>query len=38
LEAHDRKYWFPDEETLAALEAAGEELEDHIEGVAEVAA
>jgi magnesium chelatase subunit H len=38
LEAYDRKYWFPDDETLAALEKAGEELEDHIEGVAEVAA
>ncbi len=38
LEAYDRKYWFPDEETLAALEQAGEELEDNIEGVAEVAA
>jgi magnesium chelatase subunit H len=38
LEAYDRKYWSPDEETLAALERAGEEIEDHIEGVAEVAA
>lgn len=38
LEACDREYWTPDEETLAALEEAGEELEDRLEGVAEVAA
>jgi magnesium chelatase subunit H len=33
LEAYDRKYWQPDEATLAALRAAGEELEDRLEGV-----
>ena len=38
LEARDRNYWQPDEETLAALEHAGNELEDRLEGVAEVAA
>ena len=38
LEAHDREYWFPDERTLAELEHASEELEDRIEGIAEVAA
>ena len=34
LEAKDRNYWNPDPETLAALEAASEELEDILEGVA----
>ncbi len=38
LEAYERNYWQPDEETLAKLEQAGEELEDHLEGVSEVAA
>lgn len=38
LEAHEREYWTPSEETLAALEKAGEELEDVLEGVSEVAA
>lgn len=38
LEASDRQYWKPDEEVLAALEKAGEELEDYLEGVEEVAA
>jgi magnesium chelatase subunit H len=38
LEAHERKYWSPDPETLAALERAGEELEDALEGVTGVAA
>ena len=38
LEASDRQYWQPDEEMLAALEQAGEELEDRLEGIAEVAA
>jgi len=38
LEAHERKYWTPSAETLAALEKAGEELEDVLEGVTEVAA
>ena len=33
LEAHERKYWQPDEATLAALRRAGEELEDRLEGV-----
>jgi magnesium chelatase subunit H len=34
LEAKDRNYWTPDPKTLAALEAASEELEDILEGVA----
>ena len=38
LEAHERQYWTPDPETLEALEKAGEELEDVLEGVTEVAA
>ena len=38
LEASDRQYWKPDDEMLAALEQAGEELEDRLEGIAEVAA
>lgn len=38
LEAHEREYWSPDPETLAALERAGEELEDVLEGITEVAA
>ncbi|MEL6289941.1 MAG: cobaltochelatase subunit CobN, partial [Pseudomonadota bacterium] len=33
IEAHERDYWQPDEETLAALQSAGEELEDRLEGV-----
>jgi magnesium chelatase subunit H len=33
LEAQERSYWTPDEATLAALRAAGEELEDRLEGV-----
>jgi len=33
LEAHARRYWLPDEETLAALRRAGEELEDRVEGI-----
>jgi magnesium chelatase subunit H len=33
IEAHERNYWTPDEETLDALRRAGEELEDRIEGV-----
>jgi magnesium chelatase subunit H len=37
LEAHERGYWRPDAETLAALRNAGDELEDRLEGV-EVAA
>jgi magnesium chelatase subunit H len=38
LEAHERKYWNPDPETLAALRAAGEELDDRLEGVYDKAA
>jgi magnesium chelatase subunit H len=33
LEAHERRYWTPDDATLAALRAATEELEDRIEGI-----
>jgi magnesium chelatase subunit H len=33
IEAHERNYWTPDEETLEALRNAGEELEDRIEGI-----
>jgi magnesium chelatase subunit H len=33
LEAHERKYWAPDSAMLAALQRAGEELEDRLEGV-----
>ncbi|MHA7870927.1 MAG: magnesium chelatase subunit H, partial [Hyphococcus sp.] len=33
LEACDRQYWTPDDETLEALRRAGEDLEDRIEGV-----
>jgi len=33
LEAQERRYWNPDARVLAALRAAGEELEDRIEGV-----
>ena len=33
LEAHDRKYWHPDPETLAALQAGADELEDRLEGI-----
>ncbi|MDX2219660.1 MAG: magnesium chelatase subunit H [Burkholderiales bacterium] len=38
LEAHDRKFWTPDAETLDALRRAGEELEDRLEGVYQQAA
>ncbi len=39
LEAHRRDYWKPDAATLEALERAGEELEDRLEGIGmEVAA
>ncbi len=38
LEAHERDYWSPDPQTLEALERAGEEFEDVLEGVAEGAA
>lgn len=33
LEAHERKFWAPDPETLEALREAGDELEDRLEGV-----
>lgn len=33
IEAHERNYWSPSEEVLQALQAAGEELEDRLEGV-----
>jgi magnesium chelatase subunit H len=33
LEAQRRQYWNPDAETLAALQRAGDELEDRLEGV-----
>jgi magnesium chelatase subunit H len=33
LEAHRRNYWTPDPATLAALQRAGEEMEDRLEGV-----
>jgi magnesium chelatase subunit H len=38
LEAQERNYWSPDEATLEALRRAGEELEDRLEGITEVAA
>ena len=34
LEAHDRNYWQPDAETLAALQDAADALEDRLEGIA----
>ncbi|MBK5920535.1 magnesium chelatase subunit H [Rhodothalassium salexigens] len=33
LEAHERNFWNPDEETLERLQQASEELEDQLEGV-----
>jgi magnesium chelatase subunit H len=33
IEAHERNYWTPDPEVLAALREAGEDLEDRVEGV-----
>jgi magnesium chelatase subunit H len=38
IEAHERRYWTPDDATLEALRRAGEELEDRLEGVVEEAA
>jgi magnesium chelatase subunit H len=35
LEASERRYWQPDEQMLAALRAAGEELEDKLEAIYE---
>ncbi len=37
MEAHDRGYWKPSAEMLAALQDASEELEDRLEGVTAVA-
>jgi magnesium chelatase subunit H len=33
IEAHERRYWQPDEATLQALREAGNELEDRLEGI-----
>ena len=33
MEAQARDFWQPDEQTLAALQRAGEDLEDRLEGV-----
>jgi magnesium chelatase subunit H len=33
IEAQERNYWVPDNDTLEALRAAGEELEDRLEGI-----
>ncbi|MEM7508119.1 MAG: magnesium chelatase subunit H [Pseudomonadota bacterium] len=38
IEAQERAYWTPDEDTLAALRQAGDELEDRLEGIPTVAA
>lgn len=38
IEASDRRFWEPDDATLAALHAASDELEDRLEGVTAVAA
>jgi magnesium chelatase subunit H len=35
LEAYERRYWQPDDKTLAELKSAGAELEDRLEGVYE---
>jgi len=35
LEAHERRYWTPDQATLDALQQAGDELEDQLEGIAQ---
>jgi magnesium chelatase subunit H len=35
LEAFERNYWHPDDDTLAALQAGADELEDTLEGLAE---
>jgi magnesium chelatase subunit H len=35
IEAHERRYWHPDEATLAALRDAGDALEDRLEGIHE---
>ncbi|GAB1717008.1 MAG: magnesium-chelatase subunit H [Nitrobacter sp.] len=33
IEAHERNYWSPDQATLDSLRKAGEQFEDHLEGV-----
>jgi magnesium chelatase subunit H len=33
LEAHEREYWRPDQDTLDALRKGADELEDKVEGV-----
>ena len=33
LEAHEREYWQPDQDTLDALRKGADELEDKVEGV-----
>ncbi|WP_374942207.1 magnesium chelatase subunit H [Sphingomonas sp.] len=38
IEASERKFWTPDEATLAALHAASDDLEDRLEGIVAVAA
>ena len=38
IEASERNYWAPDAETLSALHAASDEIEDRLEGVMAVAA
>ena len=38
IEAHQRRYWAPDEDTLAALRRASEDIEDRLEGLHESAA
>jgi magnesium chelatase subunit H len=38
LEAHQRKFWTPDPATLAALQSASADIEDHLEGVSPSAA
>ncbi len=38
IEAHERNYWTPDEDLLEALQKAGEELEDRLEGLTAEAA
>jgi magnesium chelatase subunit H len=35
LEAYERRYWQPDDQTLAELKSAGAELEDRLEGIYE---
>mgnify|MGYP006282206047 CR=1 FL=1 len=38
IEASERNFWQPDDDTLEQLERAGEELEDRLEGITETAA